>query len=44
MKKQYIIPNTMSVSLLADSFICQVASVHSDTLGFGGNKDVIDPY
>lgn len=45
-KKQYIIPNTASVSMLADSFVCQLVSVHGLKYGGGessGGGTPIDP-
>ncbi len=39
MKKQYIIPSTASVSLLVDSFVCQLVSVHAKGVQYGGAAD-----
>lgn len=48
MKKQYIIPSTASVALFADSFVCQLTSVHGG-LKYGGGESgsgsvTIEPY
>ena len=42
MKKNYIIPSTATVAIQS-GFVCQVASVQGGTLGWGGNKETIDP-
>ena len=44
MKKQYIIPSTITVSVQS-CMICGVGSVHGNSgLGYGGNDNSIDPY
>ena len=44
MKRNYIIPNTITVSFRT-AYLCNsaVGSVQGGTLGFGGELDTIDP-